>query len=180
MPNPLYDDLFGRHAERQDVFLHLPDGDTISYAQFLATTARFAHAIAEAGLSPGDRLAVQIDKSPEALAVYAACAQSGVIFLPLNTAYTAAEVDYFVGNSGARLVLTSESRMAGLQSVADRHRATLMSLNADGTGSFIDAAAACADVFETVDRSAEDLAAFLYTSGTTALIDPEEKSSLYT
>ena len=167
MPNPLYDTLFGRHAGRDSVFLHLAGGTSLTHADFLALTARFAHAIANTGLLPGDRLAVQIDKSPEALAVYAACTQAGIIFLPLNTAYTPAEVDYFVGNSAAKLVLAAESRMDGLQSVAERHGATLMSLNADGSGSFADAAQDCPTRFDTVERSRDDLAAFLYTSGTT-------------
>ena len=63
--------------------------------------ARFAHALAEAGVGVGDRVALQAKKSPEALAVYAACVQMGAIFLPLNTAYTPAEVAYFVSDSGA-------------------------------------------------------------------------------
>ena len=103
MANPLYDTLFARHAGRDTVFLHLPDGGTLTHDAFLRMTARFAHQIARFGLEPGDRLAVQVGKSPEALAVYAACAQTGVIFLPLNTAYTPAEVSYFLENSGARL-----------------------------------------------------------------------------
>ena len=167
MANPLYDSLFGRHTGSSAVFLHLPDGSSLSHDAFLKQTAQFAHAIADIGLSAGDRLAVQIQKSPQALAVYAACAQSGVIFLPLNTAYTAAEVDYFVGNSGAKLLLADHGKLDDLASVAERHGATLMSLNADGTGSFPQAADDKPNEFATVDRDIDDLAAFLYTSGTT-------------
>ena len=65
-------------------------------------------------LGTGRSLAAQIEKSPEALAVYAACAQTGVIFLPLNTGYTAAELDYFIGNSGAKLVLATDRAEAAL------------------------------------------------------------------
>ena len=61
MPNPLYDTLFGRHAGRDSVFLHLAGGTSLTHADFLSLTARFAHAIANTGLLPGDRLAVQID-----------------------------------------------------------------------------------------------------------------------
>ena len=88
MANLLYDSLFGRHAGKTTPFLHLPDGTTLTHDAFLRMAARYAHAITEAGLLPGDRLAAQIEKSPEALAVYAACTQTGVIFLPLNTGYT--------------------------------------------------------------------------------------------
>jgi len=159
--------LFGRHLGAQAPFLHLSDGTTISHDAFLRLTARYAHAITGIGLSPGDRLAVQIGKSPEALAVYAACVQTGVIFLPLNTVYTAAEVDYFVGNSGARLVLTSDKALAALTPVATAHGAVLHSLNADGSGSFADAARGLPERFDTVVRDGGDLAALLYTSGTT-------------
>ncbi|MCB5198366.1 malonyl-CoA synthase [Loktanella sp. TSTF-M6] len=167
MTNPLYDALFGCHAGRQTPFLHLPDGNTITHDAFLRMAARFAHAISDLGLAAGDRLAVQIDKSPQALAVYAACAQTGVIFLPLNTGYTAAELDYFIGNAGAKLVLASPQRSTDLAPVAQSHGALLHSLDAQGAGSFADLAAGCPDQFDTVPRSGDDLAAFLYTSGTT-------------
>ena len=167
MTNPLYDALFGAHAGRETVFLRLADGGVLSHDAFLRMAARFAHVLVDAGLAPGDRLAVQIGKSPEALAVYAACVQAGVIFLPLNTAYTAAEVDYFVGNSGAKLVLGTDRSAEALKPICEAHGAALMTLNDDGPGSFAEAAAGQPEVFETVDRAADDLAAFLYTSGTT-------------
>jgi malonyl-CoA/methylmalonyl-CoA synthetase len=167
MPNPLYDTLFGRHAGRETTFLVLPDGGLLTHDAFLRMTARYANAIVAQGLAPGDRLAAQIDKSPEALAVYAACVQAGVIFLPLNTGYTAAELDYFIGNSGARLVLATARTQAALAPVAAAHGAALLTLNADGSGSFADSAAAQDESFATVDRDGDDLAAFLYTSGTT-------------
>jgi malonyl-CoA/methylmalonyl-CoA synthetase len=120
MANPLYDTLFGAHAGRSDTFLKLADGSEWSYAAFLANAARFAHALTGAGLAPGDRLAAQIHKSPEALALYAACAQAGIIFLPLNTAYTVDELSYFIENSGARMVVCDEATRAALTPVADR------------------------------------------------------------
>ena len=166
-PNPLYDTLFGRHSGSAAPFLILPDASRISYDAFLRMAARFAHAIASAGLNPGDRLAVQIKKSPESLAVYAACVQAGVIFLPLNPAYTGAEVEYFLDNSGARLLLCDQSAAPALEAVAERCNAALMVLNGDGSGSFADAAAGAPETYLTAPRAADDLAAFLYTSGTT-------------
>ena len=167
MANLLYDTLFGVHAGKATPFLHLPDGRTITHDAFLRMAARYAHAITQLGLIPGDRLAAQIEKSPEALAVYAACAQTGVIFLPLNTGYTAAELDYFIGNSGAKLVLATDRAKEALTPVAGAYGAQLETLNPDGTGSFIEIAKGQPEDFQTAPRGPDDLAAFLYTSGTT-------------
>jgi malonyl-CoA/methylmalonyl-CoA synthetase len=101
MANPLYDTLFARHAGKSDPFLILPDGSEISYAAFLNEASQIAGALTALGLEPGDRIAAQIHKSPQALALYAACAQTGLVFLPLNTAYTTGELTYFIENSGA-------------------------------------------------------------------------------
>ena len=167
MTNPLFDALFGAHAGSERPFLILGDGTPVTYGEFLRLTARFANAITALGLEPGDRLAVQIEKSPEALAVYAACVQAGVIFLPLNTAYTPAEIAYFVGNSGARLVIADGRNAEQLLPVAQENGAMLRTLNGDGTGSFAEEARSQPEEFATVPRSEDDLAAFLYTSGTT-------------
>ena len=165
MSNLLYDRLFGCHQGAQKPFLIFADGSQQSYDSFLRQTARFANVIQSIGLDVGDRLAAQVEKSAEALALYAACVQSGVIFLALNTAYTPAEVSYFVGDSGAKLVVADQHFC--LAAVASEHGAALERLNADGSGSFADRAATASDIFATVPRGADDLAAFLYTSGTT-------------
>ena len=81
MTNPLYDTLFGRHADRAATFIVRPDGSRIPYAAFLGRAAQVAHAIRRAGVKPGDRVAVQVEKSAEAVALYAACAQAGAVFL---------------------------------------------------------------------------------------------------
>ena len=167
MTNPLYDQLFGKHAGKQTPFLHLADGTTISHAAFLEKAARFAHVLTRAGLVPGDRLAFQVAKSPEALALYAACVQAGLVFLPLNTAYTIDELAYFIGDSGARLVVCDSSTRDALAGVAAGFGATVETLDADGSGSLCEAARDMPPTFPTVERAIDDLAAFLYTSGTT-------------
>ena len=167
MTNPLYDQLFGRHAGQETPFLILSDARVITHAAFLAQTAQIAHVLTHAGLTAGDRLAAQIHKSPQALALYAACAQTGVVFLPLNTAYTAPELRYFIENSGARMVVCDGSAQDTLGPIAATLSASVETLNADGSGSLMTQAAAQPGVFPTVPRSADDLAAFLYTSGTT-------------
>ena len=167
MANHLYDALFGIHLGKDTPFLILPDDRVITHAEFLAKAAQYAHQITAYGLVAGDRLAVQIGKSANALAVYAACVQAGVIFLPLNTAYTGAEVEYFIDNSGAKLVLCDGEKQADIAPICDRLHARLDIMNADGSGGFDDAAAQHPTEFATVDRAPNDLAAFLYTSGTT-------------
>jgi malonyl-CoA/methylmalonyl-CoA synthetase len=167
MPNLLYDALFRPHEKSGKTFLVLTDGSEISYQQFLAMAARFAHALADAGIGVGDRIALQAKKSPQALGVYAACVQMGAIFLPLNTAYTPAEVEYFITDSGARLLICDGGSHAALAPVAAKSGARLLTLNGDGSGTLADAANGEPDSFEPAERSAGDLAAFLYTSGTT-------------
>ncbi len=167
MANPLYDTLFGQHHQSASVFLQLPDGDMLSYGAFLEMAAQYAGLLSDIGLTPGDRVAVQVGKSPQALALYAACVQAGLVFLPLNTAYTADEVAYFVENSGAGIMLCDERAKSSLSPIAARCGARLDTLNADGTGSFVQQAAAFPTMFDTVPRAETDIAALLYTSGTT-------------
>lgn len=167
MANPLYDRLFAAHAGSDRVFLHLPDGGTLTYGAFVDQVAQLAGALVSCGLEPGDRVAVQIEKSPQALSLYGACAQAGLIFLPLNTGYTTEELRYFIDNSGAKLVVCDPSRREGLAPVAQALGARLETLDASGQGSLIDLSAGMPTTFATVDRAPDDLAAFLYTSGTT-------------
>ena len=167
MTNPLYDTLFGQHDQSDTIFLHLLDGNKLTYGDFLELAAQYAGYLTQAGLNAGDRVAVQIEKSPEALAVYAACAQAGLVFLPLNTAYTADEIAYFVENSGAGILLCDDRKLSDLGPIAKRCGAKLETLNADGSGSFAQHAASLPTTYQTVTRSEDDLAAFLYTSGTT-------------
>ncbi|MBL4750085.1 MAG: malonyl-CoA synthase [Amylibacter sp.] len=167
MSNPLYDTLFGHHTGKPTQFIHLPDGKMITHDDFLHITARYANALTKLGMKAGDRVAVQIEKSPEAIAIYAACAQAGLVFLPLNTGYTPEEVGYFIGNSGARIFICDSAKAVSLKPNAQTSGAMLVTLDADGTGSFSDLAKTLPDSFATVDRTRDDLAALLYTSGTT-------------
>ncbi|MEH6646401.1 malonate--CoA ligase [Sulfitobacter sp.] len=166
MNNPLYDTMFAPHADKDTPFLLLPEGGIITHAAFVRRAAQLAHALRAHGASTGDRVAVQVEKCPDMLALYAACAQLGAIFLPLNTAYTAAEVAYFVSDSRAALLVGDPTRVSELDAVAQDSGAAFATLNATG-GSLSDSADVQPDTFQTVTRSEDDLAAFLYTSGTT-------------
>ncbi|MEM9524209.1 MAG: malonyl-CoA synthase [Pseudomonadota bacterium] len=164
MTNPLYDALLAPHAGSARVFLQLSDGSQVTYAAFVRLAARYANAFVEFGLVPGDRVAAQVRKSHHALALYAACVQSGTVFLPLNTAYTASEVSYFIEDSEAALFVCDGAAKDAPAAVAGTRPVTL---NADGTGSLAETARTVSDKFATVARTVHDLAAILYTSGTT-------------
>ena len=167
MPNLLYDALLRPHEDSGKTFLILRDGTEIAYSSFLGMAARFAHALAQAGVELGDRVALQAKKSPEALAVYAACIEMGAIFLPLNTAYTPAEVAYFVSDSGAAVLICDGSIRAALEPIAATAGARLLTLDGDGSGSLADCASDKPGSYSPAARGADDLAALLYTSGTT-------------
>ncbi len=167
MTNPLYDALFAPHEGKTTAFLHLQDGRTLSHADFLAMVDRTANALVALGVAPGDRVAVHAEKSPQALALYVACIKAGVVFLPLNTAYTPKELEYFVGDSGAALFVCDPGERAAMAPIATAAGAVLHTLAGDGGGSLSDLVAAQAAEFAAVARGGDDLAALLYTSGTT-------------
>ncbi|NKX44534.1 malonate--CoA ligase [Roseicyclus persicicus] len=167
MTNPLYDALFAPHEGKDTAFLHLADGRVLSHADFLAMADRTANALGTLGVKPGDRVAVHVEKSPEALALYAACVKAGVVFLPLNTAYTPKELDYFVGDSGAALFVCDPGEAEALAPIAAATGAVLKTLAGDGSGSLSDVVATQSAAFAPVPRGEDDLAALLYTSGTT-------------
>ncbi|MFN6951495.1 MAG: AMP-binding protein, partial [Albidovulum sp.] len=166
MANHLYDALFERYEGSPSDFLILPDGSRISHGEFNAMAARHAGALAEAGLEPGDRVALQLEKSPDMLAVIAGAIRAGMVFLPLNTAYTPAEVSYFVADAGAKLLLCDGRSESALAQVARSAGARLATLNADGTGSFAAATRGAAPRAGAA-RGAGDLAALLDNNGTT-------------
>ncbi|WP_417210755.1 malonate--CoA ligase [Antarctobacter sp.] len=166
MSNPLYDTLLGHQSQNAKVFLHLPEGGHLSYAGFVGRVAQFAGALRGLDLQPGDRVALQVEKCPDALALIFGCLQAGVIFLPLNTGYTADEIAYFVENSGARVLVCDPSKAAALSAVAERFGAGCETLGPQG-GSLADMADTAPTTAPVAPRAGDDLAAFLYTSGTT-------------
>ena len=167
MTNPLYDALFAPLSGRHSPLLILQDGATLSGDEFLRLIARQANALQGAGVGKGDRIAAQVAKTPEALAVYGAAVALGAVFLPLNPAYTADEVSCFLGDATPRVYLCDPARQASLAPIAARSGATLLTLDATGVGTLTDAAAGQNDVFDPIACGPDDLAALLYTSGTT-------------
>ncbi|MBN8533818.1 MAG: malonyl-CoA synthase [Rhizobiales bacterium] len=167
MPNALFDEITSRSSQMSRTFLREPGGRTITYAGMQEHSARFAHALRVAGVKVGDRVAVQVEKSAEALFVYLACVRAGAVFLPLNTAYTPAEISYFLGDAQPSLFLCDPAKAAALRVVAAEAGARLETLGADGKGSFASLGQQQPAAFENAERGPDDLAAILYTSGTT-------------
>ncbi|MEM7195611.1 MAG: AMP-binding protein, partial [Pseudomonadota bacterium] len=167
MANELYDALFAPHARSEAVFIHTTDGQKITFKEFVTLAGRVANALFESELRQGDRIALQVEKSVEALAVYAACVQSGLVFLPLNIAYTPAEVEYFLEDSGARAFICDPGKLNFFESVAQAFGITLSTLGKEGEGSLMAKTRQFSGNFETVDADTGSLAAILYTSGTT-------------
>ncbi|WP_417520170.1 malonate--CoA ligase [Minwuia sp.] len=167
MANHLFDRLLGHQATEDKIFIDVPGGRKISFRTLHQESGQVANALIGMGVEPGDRVAVQVDKSPEALAVYLGVVRAGAIFLPLNTAYTPSEVDYFIGNAAPRVFIGAPAKEDALEDIADAHDCRLETLAADGSGSFWETVAAAEIDFDTVARGPDDLAAILYTSGTT-------------
>ncbi|MBP7242444.1 malonyl-CoA synthase [Amaricoccus sp.] len=163
----LFDILARNIADPDKVAIETASGERISYGDLVARTGRMANALAGLGVKPGDRVAAQVEKSVEAIVLYLGTARAGGVFLPLNTGYTPAEIDYFVGDAEPAVFVCDPSRRDALQAAADRAGARLVTLDAQGRGTLSDAADAAPAAFETVQRDEDDLAALLYTSGTT-------------
>ncbi len=167
MTNPLFDALFAPLQGGDRLLLRLADGSAITADGFYRMVARQANALAGLGVTKGDRIAAQVAKTPEALALYGAAVALGAVFLPLNTGYTAAEVDYFLADAAPRVFVCDGGKALALAEVAGRHGAEVLTLDADGSGTLRDLAEGAADLVSVADCAAGDLAALLYTSGTT-------------
>jgi malonyl-CoA/methylmalonyl-CoA synthetase len=149
-------------------FLETPAGLSWTYADLAALSTCYASALVELGVKPGDRIAAQVEKSPEALMLYLGALRAGAAFLPLNTAYTDAELAYFLGDAEPTILVCDPTRRDGLAALAARANVrSVVTLGADGQGSLPDRSEACAPDFSDAPRGPDDLAAILYTSGTT-------------
>ncbi len=167
MTNTLYDALIAPHAQSERPFLDCDDGTTLTYAAFVRRVAQLAHVLADAGVTPGDRVVVQAPKAADAIALYGAAVQAGAVYLPLNTAYTQAELSYFIEDADPRVVVCDTKDQPAISELCAPISATVLTLGEDGAGSLPDAADSAPDQFNTVVRGPDDLAALLYTSGTT-------------
>ncbi|WP_292141348.1 AMP-binding protein, partial [Mesorhizobium sp.] len=118
MSNHLFDAFRARVTAPQRLLMRTDDGRSLTYGDMLARSAQLAHALVQSGVAPGDRVAVQVEKSPEAVLLYLACLRAGAVFLPLNTAYTPPELRYFFGDAEPRLVVCDPARAADIAPLA--------------------------------------------------------------
>jgi malonyl-CoA/methylmalonyl-CoA synthetase len=158
----LFESHFPEGAEQP--LLVIPNGPVIHYDDIKALSARIAHALLAAGCRAGDRVAVQTDKHWQALALYLGCLRAGLVYLPLNTGYQRSELDYFFADAQPRVIVCSPDSLGLVATLA--RGATVLTLDARG-GELIDRAERYAATFDTVVSAPDDLAAILYTSGTT-------------
>ena len=147
-------------------FLLTPEGRVASYADLEAHSARIAALLAHYGLQPGDRVTVQVAKSPEAVWLYLACLRGGFVFQPLNDGYRKDELAYLIGDAAPALAVCDPVDEALFRSLAPSS-CRVLTLGQDGGGTLIDGSRVNSDQFTTVERRGEDLAILLYTSGTT-------------
>ena len=167
MANHLFDAIRNSILALGAVLIETDAGAIWTYGDMLDRSARFAGVLVKLGVAPGDRVAVQVEKSAEALVLYLACLRAGAVYLPLNTAYTPVELDYFIGDATPKLVVVSPQSAERLEPVAGRVDARLETLGTQADGSLMALAQAEPASFVDVERNADDLAAILYTSGTT-------------
>ena len=150
------------------VAIETDNGLLYSWRDLERATAMVANLLDALDLPEGSRVAVQVEKSVEAAILYLATLRAGLVFLPLNTAYQSAEIDYFIGNAEPAVVVCTPANFGWVSKIAFRAGVGhVFTLGDDRTGSLLQRAAHCSDVHRTADRSADDLAAILYTSGTT-------------
>jgi malonyl-CoA/methylmalonyl-CoA synthetase len=169
MPNHLFARIRQAAEGRSGYpFLETPAGSTFTYSDMLASSGRYAAALAALGAKPGDRIAAQLEKSPAVIMLYLGAIRAGAIFLPLNTAYTDSELGYFLADAEPKILVCDPARFDALSEVAAKAGVGVVeTLGADGNGSLPARCAARAANFEDAARTANDLAAILYTSGTT-------------
>ncbi|MDF2997650.1 MAG: AMP-dependent synthetase and ligase [Xanthobacteraceae bacterium] len=168
MPNHFLDLVRAHAPDASRTFIQTPEGRTISYGELERRSAQYASALAALGVRPGDRVALQVEKSVEAVFAFLGTLRAGAAFLPLNTAYTGPEIDYFLGDAEPTVFVCDPARLAELAPIAAaRGVKHVLTLDANGRGIASEAADAAEASFADAARGEDDLAALLYTSGTT-------------
>ena len=163
----LFSRLFDKLDDPTRLAIETIDGQHLSYGDLMARAGQMANVLVDAGVKPGDRVAAQTEKSVPGLVLYLAAVRAGAVYLPLNTAYTLNELEYFITDAEPSLVVCDPAKAEGIGAIAAKVGAKVLTLGADGKGSLTDAAAKSSAAFTTIARAGHDLAAILYTSGTT-------------
>ncbi len=154
-----------RSPAPSDKFIETPEGRRYSFGDLDRESGRMAALLLERGARPGDRILAQCEKSPEAVFLYFACVRAGIVYLPINPAYRPAEVEYFIGDAEPRLAVASPG--LALDECAKSADLPLLTLDATGEGEVVALSRRFDGVFRDAPVAADDIAAILYTSGTT-------------
>jgi malonyl-CoA/methylmalonyl-CoA synthetase len=155
-------------ADLDSIAIETDNGLNYSWRDLDRGTAMMANLLESLELEPGARVAVQVEKSVEAVMLYLATLRAGYVFLPLNTAYQSAEIEYFIGNAEPAVVVCSKKNFGWVSPLAFKAGAkAVFTLDEDRSGTLLERAVHCSDAHTVAERSADDLAAILYTSGTT-------------
>jgi len=155
-------------VDRSEPFIETEDGRTYTYADAEQTSGRFAQLLGRLGIKPGDRLAVQVEKSPEAVFLYLASLRLGAVYLPLNTAYRDAEMRHFLTDAEPKaLVCSPEDKAKRSTLFQDCGVACILTLDGQGQGSLVEESRGLDADHPTAETGVDDIAALLYTSGTT-------------
>jgi malonyl-CoA/methylmalonyl-CoA synthetase len=155
-------------AALDQVAIETDNGLRYSWADLERATAMMANLLQSLNLPAGARIAVQVEKSVEALMLYLATLRAGYVFLPLNTAYQSAEIEYFIGNAEPSVVVCSSKNFGWVSKIAfNAGTQNVFTLDDDRSGSLLTRAAHCSDQHAEAVMAQDDLAAILYTSGTT-------------
>src|ERR1700691_6305620 len=149
----LFSRLFDGLDDPKRLAIETVDGKHISYGDLIARAGQIANVLVDRGVKPGDRVAAQTEKSVPGLVLYLATVRAGAVYLPLNTAYTLNELEYFITDAEPSLVVCDPAKAEGIGAIAAKVGAKVMTLGADGRGSLTEAAAKAKPEFATVVRS---------------------------
>jgi malonyl-CoA/methylmalonyl-CoA synthetase len=164
----LFDLIRARAPALEKLAMEAPDGQSLTYGALFERSAQAANALTALGVEAGDRVAVQIDKSPDMIVLLLACLRAGAVLLPLNPAYTLAEVEYFLTDATPALTICTPAALKATRALVERlGLPAVESLGVRRDGGMAERIAAASATFATVPRASDDLAAILYTSGTT-------------
>ena len=167
IPNSNLYALFASYfpVDRSATFLE-HDRGTTTFDQLDEQSARIATVLKANGITKGDRVIAQVEKSPEAVVLYLACLRTGAVFVPLNTAYTISELAYFITDAGPRIVVCDPQAKTEITGIC-AETTTVLTLDGTGGGSLIKQMNNATIDTEVIQNKGDDLAAILYTSGTT-------------
>src|SRR6266849_9652070 len=149
----LFSRLFDGLDDPNRLAIETTNGQRISYGDLISRAGQMANLLVDRGVKPGDRVAAQTEKSVPALVLYLAAVRAGAVYLPLNTAYTLNELEYFIADAEPSLVVCDPAKAEGIGAIAAKVGAKVLTLGADGKGSLTDAAAKADTAFTTIARA---------------------------